>query len=150
MLSSSAIFVRFLTRHKPAHKPGPRAVCASIMFSSLMEGLGVMDIIAPMSQSSALILAIQQKNMENSISELHAVGVGRKDFTPAKCGPLHLASQHNFLQFVDYLLANGVCHVGEVDAVRSTSTLVWATPGAVVLDRSPLLCFLFIIFPFQL
>mmetsp|Transcript_23849 Transcript_23849/g.31055 ORF Transcript_23849/g.31055 Transcript_23849/m.31055 type:complete len:366 (+) Transcript_23849:68-1165(+) len=89
------------------------------MFSSLLDKIGVMDIIAPMSETHPLVLAMQQKDFSACITALETGE--SKGLTTAKCGPIHLAADADFVQMLDYLINNQYSTVTDVDELGNTA-----------------------------
>ena len=81
--------------------------------SWFLEKMGVLDLVAPLSESNELVIAIQAKDIQRCINALQSEPSGSA--TPNKCNPLHLAAQVNFLAFMEYCLDNHVATVSDQD-----------------------------------
>jgi len=85
-----------------------------------MEKFNVMDIIAPLSESNELVLAIQSRDLERSISSFHSGSTQTIGLTATRCGALHVAVSSAFAPFIDYLLTNELVDIGASDAAGDT------------------------------
>ena len=85
------------------------------MFHAMMDNLGVMDIIAPFSESNEVVLAIQSRDWNRTLDALSS-GVPLTQLTSTKCGVLHLAAQYNFVQLIEYM-RNQTAMIDEKDGV---------------------------------
>ena len=81
--------------------------------SWFLEKMGVLDLVAPLSESNELVLAIQAKDMQRCINALQSEP--STSVTSNKCSPLHLAAQVNFPAFMEYCLDNQVATVSDED-----------------------------------
>ena len=81
----------------------------------MMDNLGVMDIIAPFSESNEVVLAIQSRDWNRTLDALSS-GVPLTQLTSTKCGVLHLAAQYNFVQLIEYM-HNQTAIIEEKDGV---------------------------------
>mgnify|MGYP001988122240 CR=1 FL=1 len=86
------------------------------MFHAMMDKIGVMEIIAPFSESSEVVLAIQARDIERTVNALNS-DEPRTMLTATKCGVLHLAAQCNFVQLIEYLHNQQNVGVDDRDAV---------------------------------
>lgn len=95
------------------------------MFSSLLDKIGVMEVIAPMTESHPLVIAMQRKDFGACVTALETGEV--KGLTRTRCGPIHLAADADFVIMIDYLINNQISNVSDVDEEFGDSALHYAS-----------------------